>query len=89
MAVAGDANNCVQDVSDQYATGMKNTCNQSIIVTYCFSSSYCDAPKGQGRDGHQIRPGTIIVIGNAGKKYHYHACVFPEFPDGERGCAAR
>jgi len=86
---AADANNCVQDASDQYGTGMKNNCNRSIIVTYCFSDSDCDAPRGQGRDRHEIRPGMTLVIAGAGKEYHYHACASPDFPDGQGGCTRK
>jgi hypothetical protein len=88
IAVA-DASNCVQDASSQYATGLKNNCNRNIVVTYCFSDGYCDAPRGQGRDGRVIGPGQILVISNAQKAYHFHACVAPEFPDGARGCTTK
>ena len=88
-AWAIDANECIKDASSQYGSGLKNICNQQLIVTYCFSSGGCDAPRGQGREGHEIRPGAILVIGPPGKNFSYHACVWPMFPDGERGCTKK
>lgn len=84
-----DGNNCVTPASNQYGSTLTNECGQDLIVTYCFSDGDCDAPRGQGRSGHELRSGATLVVSSTPRKFHYHACVYPEFPDGERGCTRK